>query len=66
MKYLILCLLFMSCTTMKKRRYYPQERYCPKCERSGQLQTCMERFADKGYDSDALVKICGKIFERRE
>ena len=27
--------------------------------------TCMEKFADRGFDADSLVKICSRIFKRR-
>lgn len=59
MKFLLLFLL-VGCGSFKER--------CTNCSNTynQKLQSCMEEFADKGYTADALVKICGKVHEKRD
>lgn len=65
MKYLILALLLTSCGT--KRKFVNNKQFrCVDCSHRERIQDCMSKFAEKGYDSEALVRICGKIYERRD
>ena len=63
MKLLISILLLSSCSylDLDKRKERTAETHYAK-----ELERCMEKFAKLGYDSDSLVKICGKIYERRK
>ena len=62
MKYILLILLLTSCATKrvkKSTQSKPQQHFYEKVE------NCMLKFSKEGYDSEALVRICGKVFERR-
>lgn len=63
MKLLLITILLTSCAYLdpEKRKDRTQQTHYSK-----QLERCMEKFAKLGYDSDSLVKICGKIYERRK
>jgi hypothetical protein len=63
MKLIILLLLFTSCAT-KNRRVVVKSN----CEDSYlvKFEKCMVRFSNHGFDSDAVVNICSKIYERRK
>lgn len=68
MKYLLLILLLTSCAT--KRKVVTDEpmlpNKCENCEFSENMERCMIRFAKRGFDSEAIVRMCSKVYERRK
>jgi hypothetical protein len=62
-------LLFMSSCSLLPNRPNDESMSQDKRRepsRSVKIYLCMRDFAEQGFDSDALVKICSTIHERRQ
>ena len=63
MKFILpILLLFTSCSSFLDR---PPKKDCEK-DFNFELERCMMRFSQQGFDSEAIVRICGKVYERRQ
>jgi hypothetical protein len=60
MKHLLLFLL-TSCATKPTIT-----RTCDRCNLryNDRIEQCMIKFAERGFDSDGIVKICSKVYQR--
>jgi hypothetical protein len=65
MKLLLMMLFLSSCALTPEA---PKKPCNCKKERThtAKMYICMKEFSDKGFDSDALVKICQTIHQRRK
>ena len=69
MRILLLVLLLCSCSTNRKiirSKDQQFKKFCKDVTYIQQMEYCMLKFAKLGYDSEGIVKICSKIYERRK
>lgn len=64
MKLVLLTLLFTSCA-IKPSAPCNCAKKPKEMSQASKMHICMKEFSKDGYDSDAIVKICSKIHERR-
>lgn len=69
MKILLILLLLSSCAHNRKLiepNKKLEKKMCEDIQYTKKMYDCMKSFADKGFDSDGLVKICNEIYKRRK
>jgi hypothetical protein len=69
MKLLMILLLLASCAHNRKVITEGDKRIEQICEEVNfiqKMQQCMTDFADRGFDSDGVVKICNEVYKRRK